>query len=154
MLPTQLFVLNTQHLYLSALHAGSKHRRCWRTYPATCFKRRGNRPGVPQEAWRGGMYRGPRGRWGPLKGVRGCFLRWIRQCVCPLSNPVRRPANSNTIPYYSSSRCWDAALIFTQRQRVGSEFIKESRHKRNLWSGNCPQPTLPFFCFVFLKRGR
>lgn len=57
-----------------------------------------------------GVYRGPRGRWGPLKGVRGCFLRWIRQCVCPLSNPVRRPGNSNTIPYYSSSRCWDTEV--------------------------------------------
>lgn len=81
--------------------------------------RGGKRPAVPQEACRGGReggtYRGPQAGRGPLKGVRGCFLRWIRQCVCPLSNAVRMSRNSNTISCYSFQ--WCTAPLYTHTER-------------------------------------
>lgn len=58
---------------------------------------------LKKHEWEVGMHRGPQPGRGPLKGARWCFLRWIRQCVCPLSNPVRLSRNSNTISWYSSS---------------------------------------------------
>lgn len=83
------FVSNTQHLYLSGSRAGSTHHRCLSKYSTECFKGRGTRPG-------GGTEEGPWVGWGPLKGVRWCFLRQTRQRVCPLSHPVRGPRDSNT----------------------------------------------------------
>lgn len=69
----------------------------WSRSQVKCLKAEGDTPGVSQCSVGEGVFaEGAQARWGPLKGLRGCVLRWSWQCVCPLSDPVRRPSNSHS----------------------------------------------------------